>query len=46
VPQTLGSFCNFQKTSTKEDSNRPMGENAPNLITLLVNAKIKKNSQS
>jgi hypothetical protein len=30
----VGYFCNFEKTRTKVN-NHPLGENSPNLVTLL-----------
>jgi hypothetical protein len=34
VAKNVDYFCNFQKMS--KVSNRPMGENLPNLVTLLA----------
>jgi hypothetical protein len=33
IPKNAGYFCNFQKTA--KENNHPLGENSPNLVTLL-----------
>jgi hypothetical protein len=43
-PKTVGSFSHFH-TKPPKGTNHALGENSPNLVTLIANASLRKSPQ-